>query len=160
MGHGMRVREVSNLTLEDIDLRGGQIIVDRVKGSLKTTQQLMPHRGEPLLDEFKALKAYLAVRPADSGNALFVSQKGGHLSTTQLYRIYRDLALAAGLPASKAHPHCLKHSCATTLIAQGMNLARVKQYLGHAAISSTMRYISVSDQDASRDAVNAFQNAF
>ena len=158
--HGLRAQETCNLTTHDVDLRGGQIVIRRLKGSLQTTQQLMPHRGEPLLDEIKALREWLAVRPTDSGDALFVSQKGGHLSSTQLYRIYRDIAADAGLPRSKQHPHCLKHSIACLLVGQGVNLARVKQYLGHAAISSTMRYVSVSDQEASRDAANALMNAF
>jgi type 1 fimbriae regulatory protein FimB len=158
--HGMRAQEVCNLTTEDVDLKGGQIVVRRLKGSLQTTQQLMPHKGEPLLDELKALREWLTVRPADSGNALFVSQKGGHLSSTQLYRVYRSIAAEAGLPKSKQHPHCLKHSIACLLVAQNVNLARVKQFLGHSAISSTMRYVSVSDQEASKDAQNALMNAF
>src|SRR5215467_15300332 len=158
--HGLRAQEVCNLTMRDIEIRGAQITVRRLKGSLTTVQQLMPHRGEPLLDEIKALRQYLATRPNDGGDALFVSQKGGHLSSTQLYRIYRDIAAAAGLPRSKQHPHVLKHSIACTLVNQGVNLARVKQYLGHSAISSTMRYVTVSDQEASRDAQNALQNAF
>jgi hypothetical protein len=74
------------------DLKGGQIIIRRLKGSLHTVQQLMPHRGEPLLDELKALREYFAMREANAGDALFVSQKGGHLSSTQVYRIYRDIA--------------------------------------------------------------------
>lgn len=158
--HGLRAQEVCNLTVRDIDLKGGQIMIRRLKGSLQTVQQLMGHRGQPLLDEIKALREYLAVRPKDGGDALFVSQKGGHLSSTQLYRIFRDVAIEAGLPKSKQHPHCLKHSIASHLIGANVNLARVKQFLGHAAISSTMRYVSVSDQEASRDAVNALANIF
>jgi site-specific recombinase XerD len=158
--HGLRVQETCNLTVRDVDLKGGQITVRRLKGSLQTTQQLMPHKGEPLLDELKALREWFAVRPQYSGDALFISQKGGHLSSTQLYRIYRDIAAAADLPKSKQHPHCLKHSIACLLVSQNVNLARVKQYLGHSAISSTMRYVSVTDQQASNDACNALQNAF
>lgn len=158
--HGLRASETCGLKLSDVDIKGGQISVRRLKGSLHTIQQLMPHRGEPLLDEIKAVKWYLTYRPTDAGDALFVSQKGGHLSSTQLYRIYRDIAQAAGLPRSKWHPHCLKHSIASHLVAQNVNLARVKQFLGHAAISSTMKYVAVSDQDASRDAHNALMNIY
>jgi integrase/recombinase XerD len=158
--HGLRAQELCNLTIKDVDLKGGQIVIRRLKGSLQTTQQLMPHRGEPLLDELKALREYMSVRPKDSGDALFVSQKGGHLSSTQFYRVFRDIAQAAGLPKSKWHPHVLKHSIACLLVRENVNLARVKQYLGHSAISSTMRYVSVSDQEASKDAANALMNAF
>ncbi len=158
--HGLRAQEVCNLTVKDVDLKGQQITIRRLKGSLQTTQQLMGHKGQPLLDELKALKEWLAIRPEYSGDALFVSQKGGHLSSTQLYRIFYDIAADAGLPQSKRHPHVLKHSIATLLVSQNMNLAHVKAYLGHAAISSTMRYITVSDQTASQNAANALQSAF
>jgi len=51
--HGLRTQETCNLTVNDVDVKGGQIVVRRLKGSLQTTQQLMPHKGEPLLDELK-----------------------------------------------------------------------------------------------------------
>ena len=127
---------------------------------MATHQQLLPHRGEPLLDEVQALRAWLKERPTDAGDAVFSSQKGGHLSATQFYRIFRDIARAAGLPAHKQHPHCLKHSIATHLIRANTNLAKVKVYLGHSAISSTMKYVAVSDQEACKDAHAALMNTF
>jgi integrase len=45
--HGLRASEVCNLRLKDIDLKNGSIIVDRLKGSLRTTQAVTEHRGEP-----------------------------------------------------------------------------------------------------------------
>jgi site-specific recombinase XerD len=47
--------------------------------------------------------------------------------------------------AAKQHPHVLKHALASHLVAANMNLALVKQQLGHKSISSTMRYITTSD---------------
>jgi len=131
-----------------------------LKGSHATTQQLMPHRGQPLLDELQALRAWLKERPVDAGDAMFVSQKGGHLSATQFFRIFRDIAKAAGLPSHKQHPHVLKHSIASHLVRANVNLAKVKAHLGHAAISSTMKYVRVSDQEASRDAHAALMRLF
>jgi integrase len=52
--HGMRASEVCNLRLEDIDMKNGSIVVKRLKGSLRTTQAVTEHRGEPLLNEVKA----------------------------------------------------------------------------------------------------------
>jgi site-specific recombinase XerD len=158
--HGLRAAEVCGLKLSDANLRDGSLAVRRLKGSNHTVQQIMGHRGEPLLDEIAALKAWLKRRPADSGDALFISQKGGHLSSTQFYRIFRDIAEVAGLPMNKRHPHVLKHSIASHLVRQNVNLAKVKTYLGHAAISSTMKYVSVSDQEASKDAHAALMNLF
>jgi site-specific recombinase XerD len=158
--HGLRASETCGVKLADINIKEGTVSVDRLKGSNATTQQLMPHRGEPLLDEIAALKAWMKERPVDAGDALFVSGKGGHLSGVQFFRIFRDIAKTAGLPVSKRHPHVLKHSIATHLIGQNVNLAKVGQYLGHKSISSTMKYVSVSDTQASEAAHAALMNIF
>jgi integrase len=57
--HGMRASEVCNLRLDDVDLKNGSIVVERLKGSLRTTQAVTEHRGEPLLNELKALREWL-----------------------------------------------------------------------------------------------------
>ena len=158
--HGLRATEVCNLKLADVNVKDSTIAVKRLKGSLATVQMLMPHRGEPLLDEIGALKAWLKDRPADAGDALFVSAKGGHLSRVQFFTIFQGIAERAGLPTNKRHPHVLKHSLASHLISANTNLAKVGQFLGHKSISSTMKYVSVSDQQASEAAHSALMNIF
>jgi integrase/recombinase XerD len=148
--HGLRAGEVCRLRMED--LKDGHMTIKRLKGSRTTLHQLVPHRGVPLLDEVKAIKEWLAVRPTDAGNALFTSQKGSCLSTTQFYRIFRAVAAEAGLPVHKQHPHVLKHTTCSMLVRSDMNVAKVQAFVGHAAITSTMRYVSVSDAEASAEA--------
>lgn len=156
--HGLRASETCGLKLSD--LKSGILSVQRLKGSAYTSQQLMPHKGNPLLDETRAVREYLRVRPKDSGDALFISQKGGHLHRSQLFRIYRDIAAAAGLPANKRHVHVLKHSLCSHLVQGGANLARIQKYAGHSSISSTVRYITVTDSEAAREAHNALMSIF
>src|ERR1700724_1373027 len=81
--HGLRASEVCDLKLADIDLKAGSISVRRLKGSLQTVQPLYPHRGQPLLDEANALRAWMRERPNDGSEYLFTSQKGGRLDRTQ-----------------------------------------------------------------------------
>src|SRR5271163_1309658 len=71
--HGLRSAETAALTLDD--LKDDCLDVVRKKGSLHTVQPLTPHRGQILLDEPKAIKAWLEVRPDDGSRALFTSQK-------------------------------------------------------------------------------------
>lgn len=71
--HGLRAAETCGLKITDLDMRGGVLSVQRLKGSLFTIQELEKHRGIPLLDEVKALKEWLSVRPTDCGDALFTS---------------------------------------------------------------------------------------
>jgi type 1 fimbriae regulatory protein FimB len=149
--HGLRASEVCKL--RTADLVDGHLRIKRLKGSNQTTHQLIPHKGQPLLDEVKAIKLWLTERPTDAGDALFPSNKGGCMSATQFYRIYRAVAEQAGLPASKTHPHVLKHTCCTMLVRTDMNVAKVQAFVGHAAIASTMKYVTVSDEEASAEAM-------
>jgi len=158
--HGLRAAETCRLKIGDLDMRGGVLSIQRLKGSLFTIQELERHRGIPLLDEAGALKDWLAIRPGDCGDALFTSQKGSHLTSTQFYRIYRQIAHQAGLPDHKSHPHVLKHSLATHMVRGDVNLAKVQRALGHRSINSTMVYVGVSDQEADSGRHNALMNSF
>ena len=146
--HGLRASEVCGLKLSDVNLKDQTIRVARLKGSMLTTQPLVPHRGQPLLDELAALRTWLKIRPADGSDFLFTSQKGGKLDRTQFFRVFRAVAESAGLPREKRHPHVLKHSLASHLVAGNVNLALIRQALGHRSITSTMQYVGTSDGQA------------
>lgn len=158
--HGLRASEVCALRLSDLDLKVGSLVIRRLKGSLHTIQPLYPHRGQPLLDEISALRNWLRQRPADGSDYLFTSQKGGKLNRTQFFRLFKTVAEIVGLPLDKRHPHVLKHSLATHLIAGNLNLALVRQCLGHKSISSTMRYIGISDSQAAGAAQAALMGLY
>jgi integrase len=158
--HGLRASEVCGVKLADIDLKTGSISVRRLKGSPQTIQPLYQHRGQPLLDETAALRVWLRKRPKDGSDYLFTSQKGGKLDRTQFFRAFRTVGRLAGLPIEKQHPHVLKHSLASHLVAGNVNLALVRQALGHRSIISTMQYVGTSDRQASEAAQAALMNLF
>lgn len=158
--HAMRASEVCNLRLDDLDMKNGSIVIERLKGSLRTAQALTEHRGEPLLNELKALREWLRQRPDDGSDFLFVSQKGGRLDRSQFFRVFRSIAADAGLPPEKQHPHALKHSIASHLVSANVNLALIKQQLGHKSIGSTMRYITTTDQQASKATTTALMKIY
>ena len=158
--HGMRASEVCNLRLDDVDLKNGNIVVKRLKGSLKTTQAVTEHRGEPLLNEYRAIREWLRERRPDGSDYLFTSQKGGRIHRSQFFRLFRTLAIEVGLPPEKRHPHTLKHSLASHLIAANVNLALIKQQLGHKSISSTIRYVRTTDHQASVATTSALMAIF
>jgi len=158
--HGMRASEVCNLRLDDVDMKNGSIVIERLKGSLRTTQAVTEHRGEPLLNELKALREWLRHRRDDGSDYLFNSQKGGRLDRSQFFRLFKAIANEAGLSAEKQHPHALKHSIANHLVSASVNLALIKQQLGHKSIGSTMRYINTSDQQASKATATALMTIY
>jgi site-specific recombinase XerD len=158
--HGLRASEVCDLKLTDADIKNGSLNVRRLKGSLSQIQPLYQHRGQPLLDETNALRVWLRVRVADGSDYLFTSQKGGRLDRTQFFRVFRACAEAAGLASEKRHPHVLKHSLASHLVAGNVNLALIRQALGHRSITSTMQYVGTSDGQAAEAAQAALMRLF
>jgi site-specific recombinase XerD len=64
--------------------------------------------------------------------------------------LFARYTLEAGLPEHLRHEHCLKHSCATHLLAKGADVIVVKDWLGHRDIRSTMEYAQI--RNAQRDA--------
>jgi integrase len=129
-------------------------------GSLHTIQPLYQHRGQPVLDETAALRAWLRKRPADGSDFLFTGQKGGKLGRTQFFRNFQAIAESAGLEVQQRHPHVLKHSLASHLVSGNANLALIRQALGHRSISSTMQYIGTSDGQAAEALQKALMGLF
>jgi integrase len=66
--HGLRASEVCGIKLADVDRKTGSISIRRLKGSLHTIQPLYQHRGQPLLDETAAIRAWLRNRHADGSD--------------------------------------------------------------------------------------------
>ncbi len=158
--HGMRASEICNLRTTDIDLKNGSIVVERLKGSLRTVQAISGHRGEPLLDELRAIRTWMQERRHDGSDFLFLSQKGGRLDRSQFFRVFRSVAAAAALAPEKRHPHVLKHSLATHLVQNNVNVAVVQRQLGHRHIGSTMRYVTTTDKQASQATTEALMQMF
>ena len=153
--HGMRASEVCGLELKDVDLKNGEITIRRLKGSLKTTQPLADLQGQPLLSEKRVLRAWLAERGDHPSKYVFVSQKSGKMHRSQFYRVFSAAAEKAGLPKDKRHPHCLKHSLGVALVEANVNLAVIKQALGHKSIASTAIYTVPTDETAGRAVIAA-----
>jgi type 1 fimbriae regulatory protein FimB len=160
--HGLRPSEVCKLRVSDVDLKNGIIVVSRLKGSLKSAQNLLDQAGQPLLSEKRVLRAWLEERETynDRSDYLFLSQKGGKLDRSAFYRVFQSLAKRAGLPATKQHPHCLKHSLGFFLVDEGVPLPEIQQALGHKSLASTGVYLKVTDERANRAVAKAFANAF
>jgi site-specific recombinase XerD len=158
--HALRSREARSLKLDDIDIIAQTIAVNRCKGSKSGVQSLDRHKGEPLLDEVVALKAWLKERREDGSKVLFPSAKGGAMTRMQFLRLFKAYATAAGVPADLAHPHILRHSLCSTMAAQHADIYAIQQRAGHKNISNTMIYTHVSDEQASEACHESLMAAF
>ncbi|CAN5733469.1 site-specific tyrosine recombinase XerD [soil metagenome] len=135
---GLRASEVCTLRLDDYKPALGMLIVTG-KGD---KQRLVPV-GKPAQS---AVETYLrecraALRPVRGQETLLLSLRGKPLERVAVYGIVRKHAARAGLP--KVHPHMLRHSFATHLLAGGADLRVVQELLGHADIGTTEVYTHV-----------------
>jgi integrase/recombinase XerD len=158
--HALRSREVRQLKLSDISLTDGTIRIDRAKGSISGVQTLDAHKGEPTLDEFVALRAWLKERVEDGSKVLFPSQKGGIMTRMQFLRLFKNYAIEAGVPGELAHPHVLRHSICSIMAEQHSDVYAIQRKAGHKNISNTMVYTHVSDRQADAASREALMTAF
>jgi integrase/recombinase XerC len=140
-GTGLRVSEACALDITDIDRDRYQVamlIVRRGKGG-KSRQVPIGGAAD------RALAAYLPARAelGASGAALFVNAAGQRLTPRSVQRMVKRWTIAGGVHAA-ATPHALRHSFATHLLDEGVDLRTIQDLLGHASLSSTQIYTKVS----------------
>lgn len=136
---GMRVSEIVNLRVEDLDLNLG-ILRCMGKGS---KERVIP-AGKPAL---RAVEMYLnSARPMLMRDRperhLFVNRRGGKLSRVGFWKILARSGRAAGI-AGPLTPHMIRHSFATHLLERGADLRSIQLMLGHSDISTTQIYTHV-----------------
>lgn len=136
---GMRIGEITNLRLRDVTGACSQIRV-RGKGNRERTVYVTNTR---LLTDFRF---YWERRMrADDPNAfLFLNSRGDRLSAPAFRKRLRTISNSL-LIAPYLTPHRFRHSAATLLIEEGVDIRIVQRLLGHASISTTEIYTKVSD---------------
>ena len=170
--HALRSAEVAGLRWSDVDFHNGTLSLQRLKGGLYTEQTLFKTKGSPVLDEVAALKAWRNEQGERDGNPfVFTTQKSSaHISRETVSRLFTQYAEQASasrvargkkaIPESCQHVHILRHTRATLMAnTQGVNIYDVKALLGHANISSTMRYAHHDQRKACDEAERSIVEA-
>lgn len=132
--HALRVSELANMRVADVDLDAGRLFVRRSKGSLSTSQ---PMGG----DEIRALRGWLRQRtnaPCCNSPLLFLSERGPMTRQAVNYLV-AVIGKGAGLSVH-VHPHMLRHSCGYALANKGCDTRLIQDYLGHRNIRHTQLY--------------------
>ncbi len=140
-GAGLRVAEVAALKVSDIDSERMLLRVERGKGGQYRNAMLSP-------DLLAVLRAWW-----QAGHQQGVMHKTGWLfpgehatkpiSTRQLHRVVVEAAKAAGL-SKHAGPHTLRHSFATHLLEDGVDIRVIQVLLGHSKLENTALYTKVA----------------
>lgn len=149
---GLRVSEVATARLENLSLEEGWI---RVTGKGRKTR-LVPvgASARGALDVYLNSSRPMLVKPRTQ-SVIFLNRNGARLTTARVWQIVRKRAELAGLDPKRVHPHLLRHSFATHLLANGADLRVIQEMLGHADISTTQIYTHV-DQKRLKEAHRKF----
>jgi len=143
---GMRVSEVVDLPLDQINLRLGYV---RCIG--KGRKERIVPVGRSAIEAVEEYLEYLRPRLMGdrSVSALFLSRTGRPLDRTNVWRLVRKYAITAGVDKPLS-PHTLRHCFATHLLAGGADLRIVQELLGHADLATTQVYTHVDETQLKR----------
>jgi len=149
---GLRVEEVSNLSLGDIDLKRHKIIVQQGKGGKGRVVYISD-------DAHDALVAYLKIRSHYRVKKVFLVEKGNYkgqgISVRGIQKRIEYYAKKTGL---KVSCHRLRHTMATQLLNAEAEVETIQDLLGHNWITTTQRYCRVSNLKVQIDYFKAMRN--
>ncbi len=135
-GCGLRASELCGLKMKDLDFES-RLLRAFGKGS---KERVIPFLGQVA----RSVRTYLdTARPHLNRHGkpdVFLSRLGQPLSRQDLWRILRRRGTVAGISRSRLYPHILRHSFATHLLAEGMDMRTLQEMLGHSSIVTTQVY--------------------
>jgi len=131
---GIPRSEAVGITLDDLNLEERQLLI-RGKGDKQ--------RVVPLTDQaVEAIQAYLPHRTKTESRHLFVSAYGGHpIHGRCINRMLKIVVGKAGLAGQGITPHKLRHTFATHLIRNGVDIRTVQELMGHSELETTAKYL-------------------
>ena len=148
---GLRVQEVADLHLSDLDLRRNRIFVRNGKGGKARVVYVSE-------DARRSLLEYLRVREASRSTKLFLVEKGPYSGKPISVRgIQKRMEYDAQLTGLKVSCHHLRHTMATQLLNAEAEVVTIQDLLGHNGISTTERYCTVSNIKVMRDYFKAME---
>ena len=137
---GLRLTELVNLDLLDVDLSAGQL---KILGKGNKTRYLpIGQQAREALNSWLNLRKSIAIAGEMS---VFVNNRGSRLSQRAVQKRMKEMAQRTALGVH-VHPHMLRHSFASHLLESSGDLRSVQELLGHANISTTQVYTQLDFQ--------------
>ncbi len=137
---GMRVGEVSALDLQDFAVQEGIFKVQGKGGRDRLAFAVDQETVQVQRDHLEARKQIETESPA-----LFLNASGKRLSTQGIANVISQLRKEAGIERHIT-PHMLRHTVATLLLRNGVDIRVVQEFLGHTSIATTQRYTHITKE--------------
>jgi len=133
---GMRIGEVQNLDLDDIDFSLKEITIRQGKGDKDRIVPLGSVAEEYINQWIKRGRKGVKT----SQKALFINSSNNRLMVGRIRAIFDHYIKLSGLEGKDFTPHSIRHSCATHLLQNGADIRYVQELLGHESIDTTAGY--------------------
>ena len=148
---GVRVEELSNLTLDALDFTRQRMEIKNGKGGKGRLVYISN-------DAMEALLKYLRARSARGVKQVFLVESGRCRGNPISVRgIQKRIEYYAGKTGLKVSCHALRHTMATQLLNANAELATIQDLLGHSSITTTQRYCRISNLKVERDYFKAIE---
>lgn len=133
---GIRVFELVNIDVQDVDLQAGIIHIKHAKGHLGRTVPIQRAMKNILL-------RYMKLRGNLPTNRLFVTLNGTPLSKRQIQKRIAEYGKKAGIKGVRVSPHTLRHTFAKLSVINGANAFQLQAILGHSTLDMTKTYVNL-----------------
>lgn len=143
---GMRISELINLRLENVNTEQGYVMVFG-KGGKERLVPMHERAKAALADYLEERQKRFGGKAADS--EIFVGRGGKKVSRVTVWKDIRFIGRAAGI-ARQLHPHLFRHTFASHLLLGGADLRAIQEMLGHASLSTTQIYTHLERSDIKR----------
>jgi integrase/recombinase XerD len=139
---GLRIGELVDLTLDDVDLKRGEMRIDHAKwgkwrdlGFGKQAQKYLA----------RSVSVGRPVPILEGDRHLFLSVDGYPLTASAVQQVCRRLSQRLGF---RVHPHRFRHTFAVGMLRNGTNIRTLQQLMGHASVQILMRYLTLASDEA------------
>lgn len=135
---GFRVSEIVNLKIDDLDFEEMTGVIKQAKGKKDRIFNIPKYLEEDL--------KYIIKKQKEKNHEFVFSGPNGKLTTRNLQKIVSNASKRANIK-KEVHCHTLRHSFATHLLENGVDIRKIQELLGHADLSTTQIYTHISNEE-------------
>ena len=141
---GLRVSEVTGISLDDVDLEAGQIRITMAKGG---NERIVPIGSVVRRALWKYINYHRSRPLTDNVTGLFLSERGLSLTRNGVQQMLRRQASREGITGVRVSPHSCRHTFAKNYLLNGGDIFSLQRILGHSSLASVRLYLNLFATD-------------
>lgn len=142
---GLRVSELSNLNISDFNFKTDTFRIFG-KGNKERMGYLNKSTKEALL-KYLTIRKDIVNKSQKNQDVLFISNKNSRMFTSTIRRAVKKAYKKVGIDDEEYSVHTLRHTCATLMYKNGIDINTIREFLGHVQIDTTEIYTHLHDKD-------------